>query len=327
MNLRFFNTNPITSALLIFSALSLVLVIRNIIKFKKSRYKGKLAFIEVIKVSIYDDFIKGFESLSVKYKKELISKNLFYAKGFLANIGNIDISSSMIDSPITLTTSSGNNWEDIKISNSPTATTVNASKNEAIIEIALLKQDEAIEIDALIDSGNEARVTVTAINHRISDVHPGFEHIFYNRNNVTEVKSSYNRNLFFQSIVQVYIIIPLIVLYFFNDSKSLIIHDKIHKTEYKIPNKGKILENKLSVENIYNGSEYNVNVDDINNKNIFTQEVKSVHKKPNYFLYYYAQAVLIPLILSTLFNYWMKIRAAKRISLIVTNKKGTNFTK
>jgi hypothetical protein len=313
--------NSFTSVAVTFFTTLIIWILYNRRNNKSSSYKGKIAFIEMFKVNIYDDFIQGFKSLSVDYKGKPVDQNLVYAKGYLANIGNIDITSDITDSPVELVAFINNSWEEIKINQNLTSANVSINNPNAIIDFALLKQNEALEIDILLNSNSKPVIVIGDIKHRIKDVEPGFTRIIYNQDNIQEVKSTYNAYLWAQGILQVLVIFFLSVYAFSNNPSILTVSRSTSSQQYRTSGREVLEGNKVSLIELNSGEPVKITTDSLNNRSVFTPRISKTIKKLNFFWFYYLESLLLPMTIITLINYFKKFKLAKKISSIVESKR------
>jgi hypothetical protein len=315
--------NSPLSVAITFLIVLLILTLHNFRNYSHSKYKGKIAFIEILKVGIYDDFIHGFKSLSVDYKGVPVDQNLTYAKGYLANIGDIDISSNIIDSPVELITFKNNTWEDIKINQDLTSAKVSINNPSATIDFDLLKQNEALDIDILINSTTKPILILEDIKHRIKDVEPGFTRVSYSQDNIQEVKSTYNTYLGLQLLMQSLAIIILVAYFFTNNTNILANIQNSSGRIYRTSGREIFEGNSISLKEINSEKSVKISIDSLNNRKLFTPKLIKINKKLNYYPFYYAETILLSMTIITLINYLIKFRFAKKISLIVDSKKKT----
>src|SRR5208283_925503 len=74
------------------------------------RYPGEITFVREQTIALFDSIVRNLPELAVLYKKAPVSPNVVLIRGALVNTGRKDISSSMIDKPITLALPSGSHF-------------------------------------------------------------------------------------------------------------------------------------------------------------------------------------------------------------------------
>jgi hypothetical protein len=119
----------------------------------KTRRSVSMAFVEREFIPLFKTIIKNFNSLEIKYKNKPITENLVLIKTSLVNDGNTDIDKSMIYKSITIYLPE--NFKCIEETITEKSENVNASissiNNEVLIEWDLLKKDEYISFDLLVE--------------------------------------------------------------------------------------------------------------------------------------------------------------------------------
>lgn len=119
----------------------------------KTRRTVSLAFVEREFIPLFRTIIKNFNALEIKYKNKPITENLVLIKTSLVNDGNTDIDKSMIYKSITIDLPK--KFKCIEQIITEKSENVNASissnNNEVVIEWDLLKKDEYISFDLLVE--------------------------------------------------------------------------------------------------------------------------------------------------------------------------------
>ena len=125
----------------------------------KKKYQGKITFIKVISLDLFDSIVKNLPELSVLYKGKPISENIVLLKGYLLNTGSKDISETMIEERIKIELPDKFKWLTVKIiSKYPKVTEeFNDNRNILIFNSGLFRREEFIHFEALIEvqSNNE----------------------------------------------------------------------------------------------------------------------------------------------------------------------------
>lgn len=146
---------------------------------KKKHYPGEMRFsiLELWKVMWTTK--TNYKDLSLNYHGYSIKEDLSYVKIVLYNDKSFDYSNYDKDNPVQIILPNNCKWIDAKIVNCSeqiqTEVYVNEdNKQELDLVFKLLKENEFIEIDGLIESSNGVRLNdfqdVIEIEHRISNV-------------------------------------------------------------------------------------------------------------------------------------------------------------
>jgi hypothetical protein len=120
----------------------------------KTRRNVSVAFVEREYIPLFKTIIKNFNSLEISYKHKPITENLVLIKVSIVNDGNIDIDKSMVYKPISIKLPS--NFTCIEQTITDKSENVNSAitmlNSELIIEWDLLKKDEFISFDLLVET-------------------------------------------------------------------------------------------------------------------------------------------------------------------------------
>ncbi|WP_417319530.1 hypothetical protein [Emcibacter sp.] len=91
-------------------AVSLVFGVVGIILTIKSKYSGKITFINLQTIELFDAIGSSLEKLAVTYDGTNVSENLVLLNGAFINSGRTDISGEMVEKPLTLKLPEGYKW-------------------------------------------------------------------------------------------------------------------------------------------------------------------------------------------------------------------------
>ena len=141
------------------------------------RYPGQLKFALVETWKVMSASPGGYKDLSLRYNDYEIEEDLNYVKFILYNTKSYDFSSGNDDNPIRLTLPAGCKWIDAKIvgcSEEVQADIVNKNGIELDLTFKLLRKNEFIELDGLLESNSNIGVRNMSKNisvrHRIPNV-------------------------------------------------------------------------------------------------------------------------------------------------------------
>lgn len=147
----------------------------------KTRRNVSLSFAEIEYIPLFKTIIKNFDSLEIKYKSQPITEELVLIKTSLVNDGNMDIDKSMIYKPVTI--SLPQNFKCIELTPTEKSEKVNPTitfvDNEIVITWDLLKKDEYISFDLLVEIGIDKDQNISSkvtnlkyynIGHRITNL-------------------------------------------------------------------------------------------------------------------------------------------------------------
>lgn len=133
--------------------------------------KSKFYFLKKNDLKLYDDVVKVFPDISIKYKGEDIVSNLVLFSGTLILKGHYDIKSEDIDVPIYIEPNDKNAiWKEFKITNSNNDFNPNFTidGNKVIISKSLLKKNDYFSFWGLVDSKSNH----FHIGHRVYNLPP-----------------------------------------------------------------------------------------------------------------------------------------------------------
>ena len=156
---------------------------------RKRHYAGQLRFSLLEANKVMRAQKKNFQDLSLRYHEFEIEEDLTYVKFVLYNDKSFDYSNEDKSDPVQIILPENHKWIDAKIvdcskNTNPEVLLNNNHNQELDLVFKLLKNNEYIEIDGLIESkeGENARIIQDdiEIKHRISNVAPSKTSSFLN---------------------------------------------------------------------------------------------------------------------------------------------------
>lgn len=116
----------------------------------KSRYPGKITFINEQTIELFDAIGNSLDKLEVSYNRESVTENLVLLNGAFVNTGKTDISTSMVEQPITISLPEGYKWLTGKVVFSKSKAALNHIDEQNIsIETGLFRCGEYVRFHAL----------------------------------------------------------------------------------------------------------------------------------------------------------------------------------
>lgn len=144
---------------------------------KQIRYPGQLKFAIIETWKVRSTSPNGYGELSLKYNDYVIKEELNYVKFILYNKKSFDYSSGDDDNPVRIVLPKGCNWIDAKIVESSEeiqAEIINKKGNELDLRFNLLRKNEYIEMDGIMESKSKISLRnlahVIEVHHRIPNV-------------------------------------------------------------------------------------------------------------------------------------------------------------
>lgn len=144
---------------------------------KQIRYPGQLKFAIIETWKVRSTSPNGYGELSLKYNDYVIKEELNYVKFILYNKKSFDYSSGDDDNPVRIVLPEGCNWIDAKIVESSEeiqAEIINKKGNELDLRFNLLRKNEYIEMDGIMESKSKISLRnlahVIEVHHRIPNV-------------------------------------------------------------------------------------------------------------------------------------------------------------
>lgn len=154
---------------------SIVIAILIFFLQKQIRYPDQLKFAIIEKWKVRRTSPNGYGELSLKYNDYVIEEELNYVKFILYNKKSYDYSSGDENNPVRIILPDGCKWVDAKIvgqSKDVQANVINQDSKELGLIFKLLRKNEYIEIDGIIESNNSIKNLGDEISilHRIANV-------------------------------------------------------------------------------------------------------------------------------------------------------------
>ena len=208
----------------------------SIILFFRTKYPGKITFYIEDIIGLFDSIVKNLPELSILFKDNNVSQNLFLLKGCFVNNGYKDITESMVEERVSLIFPK--NYQILTAKVVSTDSMVKASitmdsNHKLIFNIGLFRIKEYFRFEALIEIQSEDKPLdyinkTTLINniensivftHRIADTKK------IEKDRIEKVSESKRKNIFqFSIIFTMSVILLIILLFLINDSSFFIIH-------------------------------------------------------------------------------------------------------
>jgi hypothetical protein len=116
----------------------------------KSRYPGKITFVNEQTIELFDSIGNSLDSLAVSYGGEQVNENLVLLNGAFINSGKTDITKDMVEKPITLELPDGYKWLTGKVVKSNIDAELNLIDDNTIsISTGLFRCGEYVRFHAL----------------------------------------------------------------------------------------------------------------------------------------------------------------------------------
>ena len=126
----------------------------------RQKYPGRITFVRENVIELFDDIGKSLPGLSVTYNGEQVSNNLVLINAALVNTGGIDITPTMVETPISIALPKDYQWLTARITDSSRNlhTSVKIADNGTItFETGLIKRREFVRFHALASVPIEER--------------------------------------------------------------------------------------------------------------------------------------------------------------------------
>lgn len=142
----------------------------------KSKYSGKITFVNEQTIELFDAIGNSLDKLSVTYNGSAVNENLILLNGAFINSGKSDITSSMVEQPITIRLPDGYKWLTGKvIKSNAKANLIQENENTMSISTGLFRCGEYVRFHALAqlpeadedDSSSKRFKRALSFNHRI----------------------------------------------------------------------------------------------------------------------------------------------------------------
>lgn len=141
----------------------------------KRRYPGRITFFKELSIGLYDTIAKDLPELDLLYKKNPVAENHVLLKGAFLNTGSIDITSSIVEIPITIKLPNEYKWLAAKIVSGSDNIQAKVEFNEQslIIKSGLFRSKEYIRFQALaqvpLKDDNSGEISHIAIGERLEE--------------------------------------------------------------------------------------------------------------------------------------------------------------
>lgn len=164
-------------ATIVFGAASVYLYVRH-------RYPGRLSFIFDREIALFDDIVGSLSELSVLFNGVPVAENLILVKAFLLNIGERDLTPTMVHERLTARLPTGYSWKTAKVvAVSPQARAAVRVAEPAILEFDLgfFRRNDYLEVEAVAEAPSQdvrgfgapyLIQAAIAFDHRIADTGP-----------------------------------------------------------------------------------------------------------------------------------------------------------
>jgi hypothetical protein len=122
------------------------------------RYPGEITFVREQTIPLFDAIVKNLPEMAVLYKTNPVSPNVVLLRGSLINTGSRDISSLMVERPISLRLPEGSRWLSATVisrSRDVKASVKIVEPRSISFENGLLRRNEFIRFQALADMSNK----------------------------------------------------------------------------------------------------------------------------------------------------------------------------
>lgn len=170
MDLSLFLTIVGTIATIVFGFLSIDL-------FKRKKYPGKISFIEMKSISLFNNIAKNFEEIAILHNNQPIKENIIYVQGAFANTGDMDIDGSRIEKDISILLPEKFTWIKSKITRTSQDLKCTALIDDPKVlhfNLGLFRRNEYFEFEALIEAEDGATnysdiVEIFKFDHRITN--------------------------------------------------------------------------------------------------------------------------------------------------------------
>ncbi len=157
----------------------------------KSRYSGKITFINEQTIELFDAIGNSLDKLAVTYDGVAVNENLVLLNGAFINSGKIDITPDMVEQPITIKLPDGYKWLTGRVIDSNIkANFKQENENTISISTELFRCDEYIRFHALaqLPESEEGESNSNRLKKAIK-----FQHRIVNTKNIDEIKTQYRK--------------------------------------------------------------------------------------------------------------------------------------
>ena len=151
--------------------IAVVFGVLGIIFFLKRKFKGKLNLIIDESIGLYDSVVKNIEGLEIIYNNEPIKENMYLLKIFMINSGEMDLTKEMTEKYPCI--GFGDNSKIHKTSiigkSSELKVNIEVENNNIKIENGLIRREEYLYIEALIETNKGSKLDDISFHYRISE--------------------------------------------------------------------------------------------------------------------------------------------------------------
>jgi len=120
---------------------------------KKREYPGKLTYFREKPIRLFDDVVRNLPQVTVNYNGQPVQKNITLMKGFLINTGSKDITTEMVERPLSLELAEGYIWREASAKSSSDseerAKIINARRVD--FSLGLFRCNEYFRFEGLIE--------------------------------------------------------------------------------------------------------------------------------------------------------------------------------
>lgn len=161
--------------------LGLILGVVGIYLTVRRRYPGRLTYIREAAVSVFNDVVRSIPELAVTYEGAPLAANVVILRGHVVNTGRKDITSEMVDAPVTFQLPEGFRWRKVVITGASSGVKPQCSLTTArqlTFSLGLFRCKEHLSFEAIAevpigdDDGKSPAARLdgaVAITHRIAD--------------------------------------------------------------------------------------------------------------------------------------------------------------
>lgn len=151
----------------------------------KSRYPGKITFVNEQMIELFSAVGNSLDKLAVTYDGKNVDENLVLMNGAFINSGRTDIGPNMVEKPITLKLPDGYKWLTAKVVNSAIEANLEfVNENTILINTGLFRCGEFVRFHALAQVPADDK-TDQSISKRLRSVLK-FEHRITNTQKINE---------------------------------------------------------------------------------------------------------------------------------------------
>lgn len=207
------------------------------ISYFKKKYPGKISYIPIETVRIYENIVKAFPEVSVEHNGEPITEELVYHRAAIVNNGMIDISKQMIDEPLTIGLPNGT-WKEAKIKNDSYRKNkifINPLKG-IIVKFKLLRINEAVQFESLSTIKNKddkSFIESIKLHYRISETQNIKVLAAVSNSDLKESKSKLKVSII-MNILMVMGVLLFIAYAYYNNQMSMLIVMPNDKNRYTV---------------------------------------------------------------------------------------------